>query len=195
MFPIASREKLCKCSFFAATLVFALLLMTRNTATGADAIRGSRLPQAAAIAPPNPTAVAAMNTFEISSYKMSGVGQPADPYTEQLYSALKHWKGLVSDVEPSDKSLIATFNECKKNNTFCDVVGVTEEYAEDHMILTLTVWSVPRTHRDLHKQIDGEEHPCNPRHCGGRDGCRAVLFKDIVEELAGLDRDHKGGSK
>ena len=191
---ITSREKLRKRLFFAMTPVLSLLLVAREFAIGAEGIRSAHLTPVAAIGRPADTAPAqAANKFEISSYRISGSsGQSVDPYTEQLYRALKNRKGLVSDVEPSDKTLIATLNDCNKGNTFCDVVGVTEEYAEDHMILKLTVWSVPKSHSDLHKaRIDGEEHKCNPQHCS-RDGCRAALFQDIVEELAGLDRDHKG---
>src|SRR5262249_37317245 len=110
----------------------------------------------------------------------------------QLFTALKQRNGLVSQVVPSNENILATLNDCEAKRAFCDVVGVTEDYAEDHMVLKLTVWSVPKSHGDLHKaRIEGEAHRCNPRHCG-RDGCRTQIIQDIVEELAGLDRDHKG---
>lgn len=186
-------KRLSKRLLFAAALVFVLLLIARKVASGADGIRTHLIAPRVISSSADSALVQPINKFEISSYEMSGsTGQSLDPYTEQLFSALKSRKGLVSDVEPSEKSLIATLNDCRKTNGFCDVVGVTEEYAEDHMVLKLTVWSYPKTHSDLHRaRIDGEEHKCNPRHCT-RDGCRTLLFQDIVEELAGLDRDHKG---
>ena len=142
------REKLRKCLFTVWTLGFTLLLMPEKAATGAEGVRVVHSPQLAAIAPPNTTTGPAVNTFEISSYTMSAAtSQPVESYTEQLFIAVKNRKGLKSDVEPSDKPLIATYNQCRKNNEFCDAVGVTEEkYEPDNMVLTLTVWSFGKDH-------------------------------------------------
>ncbi len=196
MLPLtAGRDNVRKYLFRVLTVSLALLLMPGRAATGAEGIRSGHWSPVAAIGRPPDTSIETINTFEISKYEMSSSsGQPGDP-TEQLYNDLSDRRGLVSDVKASGKAFLDTVNKCDETHALCDVVGVTEEYADDHMVLKLTVRSFPKTHRDLHKQIREEEHNCNPRHCGGRDGCRSVLFKDIVEELAGLDKDHKGGSK
>ena len=186
------RERLCKYLFTAWTLGCVLLMMPENAAIGAEGIRGMHPSQLVAIAPTSSTPSLSVNTFEISSYTVSdATSQPVEVYTEKLFTAIKSRKGLKSDVEPSDKSLIATYNECRKNNEFCDAVGVTEEkYEPNNMVLTLTVWSFGKDHTSMHPQIDGEKISCDPRRCGGREGCRANLIEEIAGRLAGLDKDH-----
>lgn len=193
MFPVAtSRDHVRKCLFLALTVAFAFLLMPGKLATGAEGIQGAHRHLVLTVGRPANTAGPVANTFEISKYEVAGAaGQSADP-TAQLYNELADWNGLVSDVKASNRPFLDTVNKCDESHALCDVVGITEEFADDHMVLKLTVRSFPKTHRDLHKQIREEEHDCNPRHCGGREGCRNALFKDIVEELAGLDKDHKG---
>lgn len=191
MSPITtSRDHARKCLALALTVVFVFLLMPGNLATGAEGIHGAHPHLVLTVGRP-PTAGPMTNTFEISKYEIAGAAGQADP-TAQLYNELADWNGLVSDVKASDQPFLATLNKCDESHASCDVVGVTEEFADDHMVLKLTVRSFPRSHRDLHKQIKEEEHDCNPRHCGGREGCRKFLFQDIVQELAGIDKDHKG---
>ena len=93
------------------------------------------------------------NRFEISLYTIESGESEKDSiqYTTQLFSALARRNGWASEVEPSNENILKTRKECVDKNAFCDVVGVTEDYAESRMTLTLTVLSVPQSHGDLHK--------------------------------------------
>ena len=142
-------------------------------------------------APPETTT---SNMFEISSYELSKPGQGEQSsltYTKQLVNALKKRGGWVSEVRGSDEDMFKTERDYCKGKS-CDVVGVTETLAEGRMILTLDITSVPESHSKLHKaRFTAEPHHCNPSNCS-EETCRADLIEEIVEELAALDKDHKG---
>jgi len=141
------------------------------------------------------TALPPTNKFEISLYHLvSGQSeQDSVRYTKQLFTALEERNGRVSEVDPSNADIMKTLKDGMSNNSFSDVVGVDEIFDEDRMVLKLTVYSIPEgSHEKLHKaKILEKPYKCNPRNCG-RDGCRDFLIGEIVEDLAALDRDHKG---
>jgi hypothetical protein len=134
------------------------------------------------------------NKFEISLYHLvSGQSeQDSVRFTKQLFTALEERNGRVSEVDPSNADIMKTLADGMSKNSFSDIVGVDEIFDEDRMVLKLTVYSIPeRSHEKLHKaKIFEEPHKCNPSRCT-RDGCRKILIGEIVEELAGLDKDHK----
>lgn len=133
------------------------------------------------------------NFFEISYGLKAAQDSPeqtSNEYTEQLLKTLRKRDGWASQVLPSEGNVVKAERECRANRTSCDVVGVTEEIQGESMILKLSVTSVLHKPDQFHKNGDFE-HKCNEAHCG-LDVCRATLIDQIVLDLVGLDKDHKG---
>jgi hypothetical protein len=170
----------------------AVLLLLPQAMDGASGIGRHVL----AAASPNLTAKAALgdagqtNFFEISYGLKASAGSPEPDYTEQLLKALRKREGWLSQVLPSEGTMVKAERECRANKTSCDVVGVTEEIQGERMILKLSVTSVLHKPNQVHKNGDFE-HPCNEAHYG-LELCRATLIEQVVADLLGLDKDHKG---
>jgi len=172
-------------------LGLAIVLLGSPPGAGEPARTKTPKPAAAGKDSPHPAVfVPSANTIQITRYA-TGPAQSSQEYTEKLFNALQRRTGLVSDIDVSGADILEARRTCREKKVFCDVVGVVEKkIAEDRMVLTLTVYSVPNEHAALHKPSIEEEHRCNPSRLTEA-FCRTQLIGQIVEELAGLDKDHR----